>query len=144
MLHGCETLENQVIYVEDEATANANSNTSNVVVANTASANANGSAIIITSCGKVENKEGDDAKKILQLLMSLLNSFQSIPSAQPGMGIGGANEVYKKWSEAQKRMPPQIAQARQKLINDISTAGGKDSNFAIIQQLQKLTYILTK
>lgn len=139
MLHGCETLENQVIYVNDAETANANSNSANVIAGNVTN-----SAIIITSCGKVEKKDSDSAMDILNFIMSLLNTFQSIPSSQAGTGIGGSNEVYKKWAEAQSRMPPQVEQARQKLVRDISTAGGKTSNFAIIQQIQSLAYILTK
>jgi hypothetical protein len=146
MLHGCETLSNEIIYVNDAVTANANAtvNVGNVIIANANTVNTNTSAIIITSCGKVETKDSSDVLDILNFIMSLLNSFQNIPSSQSGTGIGGSNEVYKKWAEAQRRLPPQIEQARQKLIRDVSTAGGKDSNFAIIQQIQNLAYILTK
>jgi hypothetical protein len=41
-------------------------------------------------------------------------------------------------------MPPPIEQARQKVIKDISTEGGKTSNFAVIQQIATLAYKLTK
>jgi hypothetical protein len=144
MLHGCETLENKVIYVEDVNTANANStsNTSNVMLSNTANVNSNTSAVIITSCGKVETKESPDVLKALQTILSLLNSFQNISSPQAGTGIGGMNEVYKKWADAQSRLPPQIAQARQKLIKDVSVAGGNLSNLAIAAQVAKRVFKL--
>jgi hypothetical protein len=98
--------------------------------------------VIITSCGKVETKESPDVLKALQTILSLLNSFQNISSPQAGTGIGGMNEVYKKWADAQSRLPPQIAQARQKLIKDVSVAGGNLSNLAIAAQVAKRVFKL--
>lgn len=141
MLHGCETLENKTIYVEDTESVNVNVS-SNTVTSNTVSANVSNSAIVITSCGKVERKDSPDALKVLKTLATLLNSYDSIPSAAAGLGIAGANQMFNKWTDAQNRLPPAIAKARQDLIKSVSTDKGKKSNVAIANQIQKRLFSL--
>ena len=159
-LHGCEKLQDTVIYLNnfntiDANTTNTNSieietedaNASNVIVVTiddsvTISANVTNSKITITSCGKVESEDSGDVLEAVKNVMSLLNTFASISSPSSGLGIGGMNNVAKKWADAQTRLPPQIQQLRQKLLKDISVAGGNLSNIAIAAQVAKRVFKL--
>ena len=100
------------------------------------------SKITITSCGKVESEDSGDVLEAVKNVMSLLNTFASISSPSSGLGIGGMNNVAKKWADAQTRLPPQIQQLRQKLLKDISVAGGNLSNIAIAAQVAKRVFKL--
>jgi len=159
-LHGCETLEDTVIYVNNVNTADSNianisfveietedANAANVIAvtidANTLISNTKtNSTITITSCGKVQQEDGSDVLDAIKNVMSLLNTFASISSPSAGLGIGGMNNVAKKWADAQSRLPPQVQQMRQKLLKDISVAGGNLSNLAIAAQVAKRVYKL--
>ena len=159
-LHGCETLEDTVIYVNNVNTADSNianisfveietedANAANVIAvtvdANTLISNTKtNSTITITSCGKVQQEDGSDVLDAIKNVMSLLNTFASISSPSAGLGIGGVNNVAKKWADAQSRLPPQVQQMRQKLLKDISVAGGNLSNLAIAAQVAKRVYKL--
>lgn len=159
-LHGCEKLQDTVIYLNNFNTIDANvtntnsieietedANASNVIVVTiddsvTISANVTNSKITITSCGKVENEDSGDVLEAVKNVMSLLNTFASISSPSAGLGIGGMNNVAKKWADAQTRLPPQIQQMRQKLLKDISVAGGNLSNIAIAAQVAKRVFKL--
>jgi len=159
-LHGCEKLQDTVIYLNnfntiDANTTNTNSieietedaNASNVIVVTiddsvTISANVTNSKITITSCGKVQQQDDNDVLDAVKNVMSLLNTFASISSPSSGLGIGGMNNVAKKWADAQSRLPPQIQQLRQKLLKDISVSGGNLSNLAIAAQVAKRVYKL--
>lgn len=159
-LHGCEKLQDTVIYLNNFNTVNANvsnansieietedANASNVIVVTvddslTISTNVTNSKIIITSCGKVESQDSGDVLETIKNVMSLLNTFASISSPSAGLGIGGMNNVAKKWADAQTRLPPQIQQMRQKLLKDISVAGGNLSNLAIAAQVAKRVFKL--
>jgi hypothetical protein len=100
------------------------------------------SKITITSCGKVQQQDDNDVLEAVKNVMSLLNTFASISSPSDGLGIGGMNNVAKKWADAQSRLPPQIQQMRQKLLKDISVTGGNLSNLAIAAQVAKRVYKL--